>query len=210
MRVEIFGQSRPQEGRQQTQNQDAYAIGHRPVPWAALCDGAGNAQTIAKRALGLLEAFFREASLGQMLQADVWLRWAKSLDYSLLSGPQTTLVAGAVIGDEVLGAAAGDSRAYLLPLEGQLRLLCDKAAKARLGSGEIEPAVFRARLHPRDVVVLLSDGAWSPLGSAGVERAIRSALAKHFAELPQAILDAASRTGRGDDMTAVALRLVAM
>jgi len=30
---------------------------------------------------------------------------------------------------------------------------------------------------------------------------------EHFSEVPDAVLDAASRTGRADDMTAVALRL---
>lgn len=56
-------------------------------------------------------------------------------------------------------------------------------------------------------MVLLTDGVWGPLGPAGIDRAARSAFSKHFSETPSAILDAASRRGRGDDMTAVALRL---
>ena len=57
MNVESYGQSRPQEGRQHTQNQDAYVIRQGPVPWVAICDGAGNAQSAARRALSLLESW---------------------------------------------------------------------------------------------------------------------------------------------------------
>ena len=86
MRAECFGQSRPQEGRQQTLNQDAFVVGRQPVPWMALCDGAGNAQSVARRALGLLELRLQEAPLGHLLRDDTWLRWAKGLDSALLGG----------------------------------------------------------------------------------------------------------------------------
>jgi serine/threonine protein phosphatase PrpC len=103
---------------------------------------------------------------------------------------------------------AGDSRAYLVPLEGPVRLLTEGASKARLGSGETEPFAFRATLGVRDVLLLVSDGAWTPLGTAGIERVVRLSGLKPFADLPAAVLDAASRRGRADDMTAVALRLL--
>lgn len=74
MRVESYAQSRPQEGRIQTQNQDAYVIGRVPVPCVGLCDGAGNAQSVAKRTLGLLEAHLKEAALGQLLSDETWRR----------------------------------------------------------------------------------------------------------------------------------------
>ena len=208
MRAECFGQSRPQDGRQQTLNQDAFVIGRQPVPWMALCDGAGNAQSVAKRALGLFETRLQEVSLGQLLRDETWLRWAKGLDSALLGGPEATFVAAAVIGDQVVGVAAGDSRAYLTPFEGAVRLLTGSAAKARLGSGETAPAVFRATLAVRDVLLLVSDGAWTPLGTVGLERAVRGMVTKAFADLPSALLDEASRRGRADDMTAVALRLL--
>jgi serine/threonine protein phosphatase PrpC len=89
-----------------------------------------------------------------------------------------------------------------------LRLLTGSASKARLGSGETEPSVLRATLAARDVLLLVSDGAWTPLGSSGIERAVRSTLMQPFADVPSAVLDAASRLGRADDMTAVALRLM--
>jgi len=208
MRAECFGQSRPQDGRQQTLNQDAFVIGRSPVPWMALCDGAGNAQSVGKRALGLLELRIAEASLGQLLSDESWMRWVKGLDSALLGGPEATLVAAAVVGEQLVGVCAGDSRVYLVPFDGSLRLLTGSASKARLGSGETAPSVFRETLAPRDVLLLLSDGAWTPLASAGIERAVRSTLMRPFADLPSAVLDAASQRGRADDMTAVALRLV--
>ena len=55
-------------------------------------------------------------------------------------------------------------------------------------------------------MLLVSDGAWTPLGTAGLERAVRTMGLGAFADLPAAVLDAASRLGREDDMTAVALR----
>ena len=208
MRVECYGQSRPQEGRQQVQNQDAFVIGRQPLAWMALCDGAGNAQSVAKRALSLLETRLGEAPLGQFLRDETWVRWARGLDSALLGGSEATLVAAAVVGDQVIGVCAGDSRAYLVPFEGPVRLLTADASKARLGSGETAPAVFRVTLAPRDVLLLASDGAWTPLGTAGLERAVRSMVTRAFADLPAAVLDEASRRGRGDDMTVVALRLL--
>ena len=84
MRAECLGQSRPQDGRQQTLNQDAFVVGRGPVAWMALCDGAGNAQSVGKRALGLLEIRMSEASLGQLLRDETWFRWAKNLDSALM------------------------------------------------------------------------------------------------------------------------------
>jgi serine/threonine protein phosphatase PrpC len=208
MRAECFGQSRPQDGRLQVGNQDAFVIGRQPAPWMALCDGAGNAQSVARRALGLLEMRLAEVPLGQMLRDETWRRWAKGLDSALLGGPEATLVAAAVVGDQVVGVVAGDSRAYLVPFEGAVRALTAEASKARLGSGETAPAVFRCTLAPRDVLLLASDGAWTALGTPGLERAVRAMVMRPFADLPSAVLDEASRRGRADDMTVVALRLM--
>jgi len=97
VQIECFGESRPQEGRPQTLNQDAFLIGRRPLAWAAFCDGAGNAQSMAKRALGLLEARIGEASLGQLLRDETWMGWVKSLDSALMGGPEATLVAAAAV-----------------------------------------------------------------------------------------------------------------
>lgn len=208
MHVECFGESRPQEGRLQTLNQDAFLIGRSPVAWMALCDGAESARSIAKRALGLLEGRIAGASLGEILRDTTWQAWARSLDSALIGGPESTLVAVAVVGEQVIGVSVGDSRAYVLPVEGSLRQLPASASRARLGSGETEPAVFRETLAARDVLLLLSDGAWTPLAQAELERAVRSMALKPFADMPSTVLDACARHGRADDMTAVTLRRV--
>jgi serine/threonine protein phosphatase PrpC len=207
MRIECYGASLPQDGRHLVDNQDAFAIIRSPAATAVVCDGAGNAQLAARRVVGLLEHWLAEATLGQLLGEDVWVRWARLADSALLGGAQSTLVAASVIGAELRGTVVGDSRVYLLPSDGGCVLLSEGASKRRLGSGEIDPFVLRHRLAPRDVLLLLTDGAWTPLDSFRLERAVRSASLQHFSEVPSAILQLAGGRGRADDMTAVAVRL---
>ena len=183
-------------------------IAWKPVAWMALSDGAGNAQSVAKRALGLLETWMGDASLAHLLRDETWMGWAKKLDSVFVGGPEATLVAAAVVGDQLIGVCVGDSRAYVVPVEGDVRFLTAAASEVPLGSGEAEPLVFHASLAARDVLLLVSDGAWAPLGAPGLERAVRSIVVGQFAELPSTVLDAASRHGLTDDMTVVALRIV--
>ncbi len=105
------------------------------------------------------------------------------------------------------GTCVGDSRAYLINREGQCRIVTDAAAKHRLGSGQAQPFPVRLTLGAGDILLLLSDGAWAPLNLYALQRTVMSAVVRHFADVPAAILDAAGRTGRADDMTAVAMRL---
>jgi serine/threonine protein phosphatase PrpC len=109
---------------------------------------------------------------------------------------------------EAIGACVGDSRAYLINREGQCRIVTDGASKQRLGSGLTQPFIIRVTLGAGDILLLLSDGAWTPLNLYLLQRTVVGAAVKHLSEVPQAILDAAGRTGRADDMTALALRLV--
>jgi hypothetical protein len=81
-------------------------------------------------------------------------------------------------------------RIYLLPDDGGCRLLAEPLSKAR-----------------HDILLILTDGAWTPLGPVRLERAARKAALAHFSDVPPAILDAAGQHGRADDMTAVAIRL---
>jgi serine/threonine protein phosphatase PrpC len=60
VRIECYGATRTQEGK--STNEDAFLIGRGERPFAALCDGAGNAQQAAKKVLGLFEKLFKEAS----------------------------------------------------------------------------------------------------------------------------------------------------
>jgi len=106
-----------------------------------------------------------------------------------------------------VGACAGDSRLYYLPAEGEVQILTEEASKYRLGSGKVVPYALHHRVHPGDVLLLMSDGAWTPLNlkKLGVLRA--KALGRHFSEFPEIILDEAGKAGRADDMTVVAVKV---
>jgi serine/threonine protein phosphatase PrpC len=207
MRVESYAATVAQQGR--AQNEDAFLIGRGERPFAALCDGAGNAERAAKRVLSLFEKLLSEAAAEQIAQAETWVKWVKLLDSSLLGGNQSTFLAIALAGNEAIGACAGDSRAYFINREGQAKILTDTAAKHRLGSGQAQAFPLRLTLNSGEVLLLLSDGAWTPLSLYAIQKTVMAATTKHFSEVPGAILSVAGRTGRTDDMSAIALRVVA-
>jgi hypothetical protein len=62
-------------------------------------------------------------------------------------------------------------------------------------------------LNAGDTLLFLSDGAWTPLNLYTLQKTAVSAAVKHFSEVPAAILDAAGKMRRADDMTALAMRL---
>jgi len=204
-RVECYAATRPQQGR--AQNEDAFLLGTGARPFAALADGAGNAERAAKRVLTLFEKLLNEATLEQLSEATTWAKWVKLLDSSLLGGAQSTFLAVALAGSEAVGVCVGDSRAYLINREGQCRIVTEGAPKHRLGSGNAQPFSIRVALGAGDILLQLSDGAWTPLNLYLLQKTVVSAALKHFSEVPAAILDTAGRTGRADDMTALALRL---
>jgi serine/threonine protein phosphatase PrpC len=204
-RIECYGATRPQQGR--SQNEDAFLIRTGDRPLAALADGAGNAERAAKRALTMFEKLFNEATLEQITDVETWVQWIKLLDSSLLGSAQSTFVAVTIAANEVIGTCAGDSRLYHLNREGQCRIVSEGASKQRLGSGQAQPYPIRLTLGAADTLLLLSDGAWTPLTPYALQRVAVSAAVRHFSEVPAAILDAAGKTGRADDMSALALRL---
>ena len=209
MSLECYGATRPQQGR--SANEDAFLIAGGATPLVALCDGAGHAEQAARKVLRLFRQLFEEAAPDDILRFPTWTSWMRVLDTSLRGGAESTFVAGAVVENRFVGALAGDSRAYLVDRAGNCRILTDNGSgatkKLRLGSGRAEASPLHLQLQPREVVLLLSDGAWTPLSLELLRRAVVGAALKHFSEVPEAVLDAASRTGRTDDMTAVALRL---
>ena len=129
------------------------------------------------------------------------------MDSFLLDCPQSTFIGIAAIGHSIVGAYVRDSRAYLIDSEGGCRLVTVAENKFLLGSGLAVATPIRETLKQRDVLLLLSDGAWTCLSLYLIQRAAVSFMMKHFSDVPRAVLDAAGRTGRADDMTAVALRI---
>lgn len=201
----IYAATKTQQGK--TANEDAFLIGRGQIQYAALCDGSGNAQQAAKKVLVLFEKLLIEATNEQLLTPSTWTKWIKLLDSSLLGGNQSTFLAIALLHGVAVGACTGDSRAYLLDRDGELRILTDGATKFRLGSGNAEAFPIRQQLTHGETVMLLSDGAWTPLGLYGLRKAVLSTIGRHFSEVPIAILEAAGKSGRLDDMTAIAIRV---
>jgi serine/threonine protein phosphatase PrpC len=209
MHAECYGATLSEDGRKLTENQDAFGIVRVPVVTAVVCDGAGNAQLAARRVVGLIERWLAEATLGQLLVGDVWLHWSHLADSALLGGAECTLAAISMVGAEARGVVVGDSRVYLLPADGGCQLVSEPVSVHRLGSGEVVPQRVEFHVAPHDMVIIATDGAWSPLGPVRLERVARKASFGHFSDVPPAILEAAGKNGRADDMTAVAIRLVA-
>jgi serine/threonine protein phosphatase PrpC len=206
--VECFGATRFQAGR--ATNEDAFIIGRDAIPHAAVFDGAGNAEQAAKRVARFFKTLIsdQEASVGEM---DTWASWVRLMDSHLWGGPESAFV-GAAVPDLklglIVGAYAGNSRAYLAGKD-SFRLITSESSPARLGSGRVEAKTFSVAFHPHDILLLMSDGAWAPFGNTSLLRkAIAAASSRHFSEVPEAILDAATPPdGPPDDMTVVALRL---
>lgn len=205
MRVECYGSTRVQRGRKL--NEDAFLIGRGTIPFAALCDGAGNAEQSAKKVLRLFQQLFNKTTLGKVLTKETWAGWVKVLDSSILGVAESTFIGVSIIGKQVIGTYVGDSRAYVIKHEGECKLITTNPSKLRLGSGKTEPVPINLTLEQQDILLLLSDGAWTPLIPYLLAKAVRSADGQHFSEVPIAILDAAERTGRPDDITAVAIRI---
>jgi serine/threonine protein phosphatase PrpC len=205
MPFQCYGATRPQDGR--SVNEDAFVIHHAPVPYAALADGAGNAERAAKRVLTLFGNLFSEAKSEDVSKPETWTKWVRLLDSALQGGTQSTFIAVTLVNGIAIGACAGDSRAYVVDREGTCIPVTEGANKARLGSGMTEAFHIRRAVSPGEILLLLTDGVWTPLGPYLIKKAVLGALGRHFSEVPGAILDAAGRTGRADDMTAIAVKL---
>ena len=203
--MELFSSSRTQDGR--TSNEDAYLVGRGSMPYAALCDGSGNAGQIAKRALKILEGLLAQASIEEIELFPTWVNWTRLMDSALLGGPQSTFVAVAAIKDRAVGVCVGDSRLYHLPFGGEIQILTEEASKFRLGSGEVVPFPIHQRINRGDILLLMSDGAWTPLNLPKLRNLWSRSLSLHFSEFPAKILNEAGRSGRADDMTVVALKV---
>jgi serine/threonine protein phosphatase PrpC len=215
MHLEAYAATRPQEGR--SGNEDAFSI-VRDAPGgalvAAVADGAGAAGQAAGRVLRLFERLVADGGEEALERFPSWAGWVQVLDSSLLDGTQSTFVAVAALAApgrreaRLVGAWVGDSRAYVVGRDGEVELLTDGSSRFRLGSGRVEPRPIHRAIAPGEVVLLLTDGAWTPLGPGTYRlgRLVMQAALRHLSDVPGAILDEAARAGRADDMTAVVVR----
>lgn len=203
--MEIYAGTKPQDGN--TSNEDAYLVGRNGIPYAALCDGSGRAQQAGRRALALFEKLIAEAAADQVERFSTWDGWTRLLDSSLIGGAQSTFIAIAVLEGRIVGACAGDSRLYLFPSGGEAQILTEEAGKPRLGSGKVIPYAIHSRVQQGDILLLMSDGAWTPLKVSKLEALRAKVLSRHFSEFPAMILDEAGKKGRADDMTVIAIKV---
>jgi hypothetical protein len=71
----------------------------------------------------------------------------------------------------------------------------------------VVPFPIHQRVKAGDILLLMSDGAWTPLGLPVLRRLRGKASTQHFSEFPAILLDEAGKSGRADDMTVVAMRV---
>ena len=186
----------PQPGRP---NEDAVFVGRQAgAPLAAVFDGQGNAEGAAKKAARQLERLYAES--GGTLD---WMRTAKLLDSRLLGANKSTMVASSLVNDVISLCAVGDSRAYLVR-NGQANIPTEGASKQQLGSGAIQPFIKKLRVQDRDLILLMTDGAWTRFSLYQLAQTVMKNLLT-LPELPNSILKQAAKGGICDDMTVAAI-----
>ena len=206
MRIECYAASLTQEGRKV--NEDAWILLRGDPLCAALCDGAGDARRAAKRALQTFEKYYKQAKLEEIAVFPTWSRWVKLLDSSLLGGDQSTFIAIAVLEGKIVGTCVGDSRLYQVTRDGKISIPSERASKFRLGSGRVQPFPIHLPINRGDLLLLMSDGAWTPLNLYALKKVLTRSATRHFSELSSSILEEAGKAGRADDMTVITLKVI--
>jgi serine/threonine protein phosphatase PrpC len=149
----IYAASVPQPGHP---DEDAFFVGRLAVaPLIAVFDGLGHAEGAAKKAARQLERLYTEN--GGRLD---WTRSAKLLDSHLLDTNQSTMVVSSLVEEVISICAVGDSRVYLVR-DGQANILTEGVSKQKLGSGAIQPLIKEFGTQDRDLILLMTDGAWT-------------------------------------------------
>ena len=180
-------------------NEDAFFVGRLAgAPLAAVFDGQGNAEGAAKKAARQLELLYAEGA-GRL----DWTRAAQLLDSHLLGANKSTMVAASLVEDVISVCGVGDSRAYLVR-DGQANILTEGASKQQLGSGAIQPLKKQFGAQDRDLILLMTDGAWTRFSLYQLAQTVMKNLV-NLPELPNSILKQAAKGGVCDDMTVIAI-----
>ncbi|MBM4307416.1 MAG: protein phosphatase 2C family protein [Deltaproteobacteria bacterium] len=198
---EIYGLSKVQEGKKA--NEDSFVILRGEIPIVAVCDGAGDAEQVAKKVLRSFQALIQNAKPEELLVFPSWKKWVKFLDSNLLGGNQSTFTAIVIIDNRIIGANAGDNRVYKFDKNGSVSILTHGSSKKRLGSGEADPYAIYNIMEKNEIVSVMTDGAWNPLSLSKITGLFRKRLSFHPADLTEKIIEEAGKYGRYDDMTVV-------
>jgi serine/threonine protein phosphatase PrpC len=208
MRVECFAASRPLQGRAEKDNEDAFLISLEDPPFAALCDGVGHPQRVARKVLQSFQKLCRASTQHRIADPSAWTSWVRTLD-SGIEKDYFAAFAGVVVLDTLaVGASAGNSRVFFISSAGDCRHLTQGADRNALGSGKAVAFPIRQPLEPGDTLLLLTDGAWAPLSLDFIKQIVSAEAPRRFFDIPKACLEVAARNGCTDDMTTIALRLV--
>jgi len=198
---EIYGLSKAQEGEKA--NEDSFIILRGQNPIVAVCDGAGNAEQVAKKVLRSFQALIQNAKPEELLVFPSWRKWVKLLDSNLLGGNQSTFTAIVITDNRIVGANIGDNRVYKFDKNGSVSILTHGSSKKRLGSGEADPYPIYNLMEKNEIVSIMTDGAWSPLSLSKITGLFRKRLSFHPADLTGRFIEEAGKYGRYDDMTVI-------
>lgn len=228
-------------GRLRSTNQDAYVCGHLSdsVVYAVVCDGMGGAsggniastmaiRTITKRLTESYRKGMTIASMQHVLESAIAAANIEIYDEAAadpeLRGMGTTLVLTIVIGDQVLVAHIGDSRAYVITADWEIEQITKdhSVVQQMVERGQITPE--EAKNHPRRnfitralgvadtvacdfaefqlpkgaMVLCCSDGL---SGLVDASEMVQIASTVEAANLPDRLIAAANRAGGSDNIT---------
>ncbi len=220
----------------------ARAPGARGLVWV-VCDGMGGAaagEVASALAAQIVwdEMCRAQATTERVVYARLLRRavrsanlqvWEQSRKHAHLRGMGTTLSAAGLIGNALILAQIGDSRAYVAREDQLVQVTHDQSVGAALVSAgrmtaeevqatphahtvlqalgihrDLEVALSIVRIRRGDRVLLCSDGLYGPLGDDG----IREILAAHddLGDGVDALIEAACDAGGPDNVTAVLIR----
>ena len=228
-------------GRLRSNNQDAFVCGKlaADVPFAIVCDGMGGAnggniasaiaiRTITARLVSSYRQDMTMTSMQHVLESAIAAANVAVYDEAAatpeLRGMGTTLVMAVMMGDRVLIAHIGDSRAYVFTQDHVLEQITKdhSVVQQMLERGQITPE--EAKTHPRrnfitralgvsDTVAcdfsefVLPDGAHVMLctdglsGMVDTEGMMRVIASYDVQDLPERLIAAANLAGGSDNIT---------
>lgn len=153
-------------GRLRSTNQDAFVCGKLSpeIPFAIVCDGMGGAnggnvastiaiRTIARRLVQSYRQDMSMASMQNVLESAIAAANIEVYDEAAgdpeLRGMGTTLVMAVVMGERVLVAHIGDSRAYVITADSTIEQITKdhSVVQQMVERGQITPE--EAKTHPR-------------------------------------------------------------
>ena len=230
-------------GTVRKQNQDSYAAGELPggIAWAVVCDGMGGAaggavaSTMAVRMISdkisavrremLTESFIRSLLVSTIENANTCI-YEVSCSNPELSGMGTTAVAVIAVDDKAFIAHVGDSRAYKLPVNGDMtQVTTDHSMVQQLVEmGDITPQ--QARIHPErniitravgvdekvradftceelndgDILLICTDGLSGYVEDGIIAETVRN---EDYRECADKLVNLAIENGGGDNITVV-------